>query len=367
MDHNQVQEAGMVNIISDLYRKRIKRSYLWLVILLLITAAITIYSICVTQYHIAFGRALEILINNINGIEPIDYWDRLETSIVCDSLVPRAIGAVIVGAVLGISGTVMQSIVRNPIADPYTTGISSGALLGVTVSVVLGIDLLPIMDSSISLMGTAFLFALIPCFIVMIMSARHKVTSTMMVLIGVAVMYMFNAISTLLRYTSTDEKIAEIFNWTVGVLGRVHWESLPVLLAALVLLILFSYFQHRMLNILSADDRLCVSLGINPQRMRLISMAVVAVATAIAVCYVGTIGFVGLVAPHIARMFVGSNHAILLPASAVIGAFILIAADCIARVATPTGLPVGVITSLVGGPIFLYILVRQKKSAWGRK
>lgn len=357
----------MVNTIKEDYHRKQKRSRTWCIVLLLVTIAITVYSICVTQYHISFDRAWELLVNKLNGVEPIDYWDRLETSIVFDSLTPRGIGAVLVGAVLGMSGTIMQSIVRNPIADPYTTGISSGALLGVTVSIALGINVIPIMDSDLSMMGTAFVFALIPCFIIMLLSTRHKVTSTMMVLIGVAVMYMFNAISTLLRYTTTDEKIAEIFNWTVGMLGGLKWESLPVLACALVLLIVFSYLYNRTLNVLSADDRLCTSLGINPQRMRLISMAVVAVATAIAVCYVGTIGFVGLVAPHIARIFVGSNHTILMPASAIIGAFILIAADSVARIATPTGVPVGVITSLVGGPLFLYILMRQKKSAWGSK
>jgi len=354
------------NIIREMYHKRNKRSYMWMIVLTLITLAVVIYSICVTQYHISFSRAWEVLWNSINGVEPVSYWDRLETSIVVDMLSPRAIGAVLVGAILGMSGTMMQSIIRNPIADPYTTGISSGALLGVTVAVVLGVEVLPIMDSSLSLMITAFVFAMIPCFLVLLMSSWRKVTSTMMVLIGVAVMYMFNAISTLLRYTTTDEKVADIFNWTVGVLGKVHWESLPVLFGAFLLLVIYSYFQHRVLNILSADDRLCTALGINPQRMRIITMSVVAVSTAIAVCYVGTIGFVGLVAPHIARMFVGSNHSVLLPASAIIGGFILIAADCVARVATPTGLPVGVITALVGGPVFLFLLVRQKKSAWGK-
>ena len=124
-------------------------------------------------------------------------------------------------------------------------------------------------------------------------------------------------------------------------------------------------FYCKTINVLSANDKMCRALGVDPQKTRILCMLLVAIATATAVCFVGTIGFVGLIAPHIARIFVGSDNKYLIPASAIIGGVILIAADTYARVATATGLPVGVITSLIGGPLFLIILLRQRKSAWG--
>ncbi len=350
---------------SEYYAKQ-KKSRIWMVIIFAIVAVIAIYSICVTQYQISFSRAIEIIINRLNNVVPEDYWDRLEDRIVINYLMPRAIGCVTVGLILGVCGAIMQSIIRNPLADPYTTGISSGALLGVTLFVVLDISLIPTGDSDIGMVLSAFVFALIPCFLVIALSTFKKITSTTMVLIGIAVMYVFNAISTLIRYTATEDDIAAIYSWAVGVMGKMNWEASVYLVIASIGLMVVSLYLYRVLDVLSMDDRLCTALGENPQKMRLVFLIIVAIATATAVCFVGTIGFVGLIAPHIARIFVGSNSRHLIPASAAIGALILVAADSVSRVVITTGLPVGIITSLIGGPIFLFILLRQRKSAWGK-
>jgi len=349
---------------QEYYRKN-RLKIVGILILLVVTAIIGIYSISVTQYHISFGKAIDIIINHINNVEPTNYTEWIEDKIVCEKLAPRGIGGIAVGAILGVCGAIMQSTIRNPLADPYTTGISSGALLGVTLFTIFGITVIPVNDTDLGLIITAFVFALIPCFIILGLSIFKTITSNTMILIGIAVMYVFNAISTLFRYTATDEDVATIYSWAVGSLGMVDWSSVPILLVAFVIIFIFGMGYSRTINILSADDRLCKSLGINPSKARILCLILVAVATATAVCFVGTIGFVGLVAPHIARMFVGSDNKYLIPASAVVGGCILIAADTYARVATFTGLPVGVITSLIGGPIFLIILLRQRKSAWG--
>lgn len=349
---------------QEYYRKnRIKT--IGTVVLLIITAIIGIYSISVTQYHISFSKALEIISNHLNHVEPANYTEWLEDRIVCEKLVPRAIGGIAVGAILGICGTIMQSTIRNPLADPYTTGISSGALLGVTLFTIFGFSIIPVKDTDLGLIITAFAFALIPCAIILGLSIFKTITSNTMILIGIAVMYIFNAVSTLFRYTATDEDVATIYSWAVGSLGMLDWTSAFILVAVFGLIFAFGFFYAKKINILSADDRLCRSLGINPSKSRILCLILVAIATATAVCFVGTIGFVGLVAPHIARIFVGSDNRYLIPASAVVGGCILIAADTYARVATFTGLPVGVITSLIGGPIFLLILLRQRKNTWG--
>ncbi|MBE6527147.1 MAG: iron ABC transporter permease [Thermoplasmata archaeon] len=347
------------------YLKANRKRTVWIAALGIVLIIVATYSICVTQHDIAFKRALEIVWNRLNGVEPVGYMNWLEDYLVCDCLVPRAIGGVAVGAILGVCGAMMQSTIRNPLADPYTTGISSGALLGVTLYTIMGFTIIPVGDSDLGLITTAFVFALIPCAIVILLSAFKTITPSTMILIGIAVMYVFTAISTLMRYTATDEDVATIFAWSVGLLGMLDWDSTFLLIIVFVAVFALGFVYSKTINVLSADDRLCRSLGVNPQTTRVLCLLLVAVATATAVCFVGTIGFVGLVAPHIARIFVGSNNRYLLPASAIIGGLILIAADTYARVATATGLPVGVITSLVGGPLFLIILLRQKKSAWG--
>jgi len=300
----------------------------------------------------------------MNGKETRSYAEWLKDFIVWDRNLPRAIGGVAVGAILGVGGAVMQSIVKNPLADPYTTGISSGAMLGVTVYLVLGISVIPFAGGDLAQIANAFVFALIPAAVIIFVSSFKKTSPVMMVLIGIGVMYIFTASTTLLKFTASSDTIAEIYIWGVGSIGKITWDNVPVILIAMVFLITVGMLLSKSINILTAGDKSAMSLGVNPTRMRLICLIAVSVATAVAVCFTGTIGFVGLVSPHIARMTVGSNIRYLIPCSAAVGGFMLIAADCIARNAGTTGLPVGVITALVGSPLFIYFLIRQKKSAW---
>ena len=355
-----------MNPLTEIYKSIARKHIALLIAIIAVTAVIAVYSICVTQYSISFSEALEVIHNHRYHIVPEDYRGQLVDFIVWDGLIPRSISGVLIGAILGVCGCLMQSTIRNPLADPYTTGISSGALLGVTLSVIFGISIIPGLDSDLGMMSMAFIFALIPCTVILFISAFKKVSPTVIVLIGIALMYLFTSISTLFRYTGTDEDVSTIYSWTVGTLGKCHWDSTLPLIITFVAVFSISMYLSRSINVMSTNDQLAVSLGGNPQRIRLITMIIVSLAAAAAVCYSGTIGFVGLVAPHIARIFVGSNTRILIPASACLGAFILIAADAVARVIIATGLPVGVITSLVGGPVFLIILIRQKKSAWGQ-
>jgi len=355
-----------MNPLTSIYRALTKKHLLLIVAVILITIVITTYSICVTQYSISFEEALTVIHNRLNNILPSTNKEELLDFIVWDNLIPRGLAGVLIGAILGVCGCLMQSTIRNPLADPYTTGISSGALLGVTLYVIFGISLIPESVSGVGMMTMAFIFALIPCSAILLISAFKKISSTTIVLIGIALMYFFTSVSTLFRYTGTDESIAIIYSWTVGTLGKAGWDSIIPLLLTTILIVVISMYLANSINVMSTSDKIAISLGVNPQRIRLIMMVVVSISAAIAVCYSGTIGFVGLVAPHVSRIFVGSNAKILIPASACIGAFMLIAADVVSRIIIPTGLPVGIITSLVGGPLFLLILIRQKRNAWGQ-
>lgn len=352
------------NTLGEEYRRSSKRRIAFILVTLVLTLAVSLYSICVSKYSIGFGEACNIIMNHFNGIVPVSYEDRLKDYLVWDKFIPRAIVGVLVGAILAIGGAVMQTIVKNPLTDSYTTGISSGALFGVTIFIILGFSIFPGITGNPGMILNAFVFALIPATVIILFSAFRKVTPTIMVLIGIAIMYIFTATVTLLKYTCSDENLVTIYEWTVGTLGKSVWDFVPYLICAFAIIFTVMMLQSKNLNVLSSSDRSAMSLGVNPTRVRIICILTISVSTAIAVCFTGTIGFVGLVCPHIGRMLVGSNLRYLIPSSAVIGALMMIAADCLARSVGATGLPVGVITALVGGPVFLFFLIKQRKSIW---
>lgn len=345
------------------YCNRNRRSLVFITVLSIVAIAIAVYSICISQYPISFSEALDIIAKNLGGYSFDTYVEELKSHIVWDGRVPMAIAGILVGAILGIAGTVMQILIRNPIADPYTTGISSGALFGVTLFIVMDVGLTGVSES-IGQMVNAFVFSLIPVLAIVAFSAFKKVTPTVMVLIGIAVMYIFSAMTTLLKYTATEDDIASIYSWSVGTLNSVGWGAIPFLFLSFSLIILSMMLMANKLNVLSSGEHACKSLGVNPTRIRIICLILISVAVSIAVCFTGTIGFVGLIAPHIGRIFVGSNTKYLIPCSAAIGALLLIASEIISRFIGSTGMSVGVVTAIIGGPLFLFFLIRQRKGTW---
>ncbi len=317
------------------------------------------------SYDIGFLESYEILIDHITGSIATDSIGEMKDHIIWDMRFPRAIAGLFVGAGLAICGAVMQSSLKNPLADPYTTGISSGAGLGATISIVLGVCIIPGLTGEASIVINAFIFALIPAFVMIFFSMiKRNISPESTILIGVAVMYVFSAVTTMLRVTASEEDLAEAYIWSVGTLGKAMWENIPILVIASVCGIILFCFASNMLNTLAMDDKNVTALGENPKKLRLLFMLIVSLVTAVLVSFTGTIGFVGLVAPHVVRLVIGSDNRYLIPASACFGGMFLILCDCIAKVITTTGLPVGVVTALIGGPMFLFILIKMKKSAW---
>ena len=355
--------------LKDAYRMHFRKSALLIAIITILMVVTAILSVSFAKYPLSFDESYQILVSRIHGNIPVappagDYILWLKDQIVWEMNFPRAIGGVAVGVILGVGGAVMQSVVKNPLADPYTTGISSGAMFGVTVYLVMGISIIPFASGELPLIVNAFVFSLIPAGVIIFVSSFKKTSPTMMVLIGIGVMYVFSASITLLKYTASSDTIADIYIWGVGSIGKITWDNIPLLLGAMAFIVISSMYMSKSINILSSGDKSAMSFGVNPFRMRIMCLTIVSVSTAVAVCFTGTIGFVGLVAPHIARMTVGSNLRYMIPCSAAVGGLMLIAADCIARHAGTTGLPVGVITALIGSPLFLYFLIKQKKNAW---
>ena len=343
---------------------RSKKRWIAIVVVLIITAIIGVYSVCVMSFKISFTEAWDVIIKHLQGVEPSDYSERIRDTLVFYGTFPRIIGAALIGGILGISGAIMQYCVRNPLADPYTTGISSAALFGVTIYLALGIVLIPI-PGDMGLVINAFIFSMIPCIVMIMISIKRKITPTMLILIGIAMMYIFSSFTMILKYKAEPDVLQQIIEWSIGSVSKVTWGSMLFLIASLCILLILSTVYSKRLDVMSAGDNQAFSLGADPKKTRLICMAVVSACTSIAVSFSGSIGFVGLVVPHISRLLVGSRTNALIPCSAVTGALLLVVADTLAR-SFGAGLPVGAITAIIGCPVFLYFLVKMRGSGWGR-
>ncbi|MGN0138283.1 MAG: FecCD family ABC transporter permease [Candidatus Methanomethylophilaceae archaeon] len=315
-----------------------------------------LYLLTIGDYEIGFLESFRIVIDHIMGTVE----DPTKDFIVWERRLPMIVMAVVVGVGLAVAGVTMQSVMKNPLADPYTTGISSGASFGATLALISGITVL---TGQWGLVLNAFIFSLIPMGVIVLVSTIRHTSPTTMILSGIAVMYTFDAITTIVRLRADPDALKEVYNWGVGSLGYADWSNLPIVITTTLIALLAMMLLSRVLNILASGDESAKSLGVDAEKMRIICLMLVSFATAAIVSFTGTIGFVGLVCPHIARIFVGSDNRFLIPASAAFGAFLVILADIIAR-SIESSLQVGVILSFIGGPMFLYILIRQKREVW---
>ena len=333
-----------------------------LAVLALATAVLSVYSLSLTQYPLSFQRVLEILVHGFQNYDYADYTDRIEHKIIWDSYVPRVIAGLCVGSILGIAGAVMQSVINNPLADPYTTGISSGAAFGVAIFTVYGFTLLPGM-ADWGLISNAFLFAMIPCFTILLFASLGKSTSTMMILIGIAVMMIFGSATQLIMFAAEPSSFGAIYEWNIGSLAIVKPENIPFLIGALIILIAAMVPLSRYIVIMTAGDRMAQTIGVSAKTIRILCFFIVSACTAVAVSFTGSIGFIGLVIPHISRLIIGSSKGII-ALSGVIGALMLMCCDAVARLIVLGGLPVGVITAAIGSPVFIYFLIRSRKGSY---
>ncbi len=332
--------------------------------LILILTAVAISSVFITLgfgvYNISVSDALAVFIDHINGTvsnKKGDYY-------VWNVRLPRALGAILVGASLSFAGAVMQNDMRNPLAEPYTMGVSSGAFLGAVLSIILGISIIPGLTGDWATVFNAFIFSLIPASMIVLISRFRKMTPTAMILTGLALMFVFSSIGQVIMVSAPAETLADAYNWRVGTLAKVTWENLPIMVTAVVPLCLILYALSSKFDVMYLGDRAATTLGVNANLIRIFSIFLVSLMTAAMVSFTGTIGFIGLVGPHVARIFVGSRNKYFLPAAMAFGASFLIIVDTIAKISGPSGLPVGVLSAMIGGPLFIYILVRQKRSAW---
>ncbi|WP_430390042.1 FecCD family ABC transporter permease [Dyella sp. 20L07] len=276
---------------------------------------------------------------------------------------PRVLMAALVGASLACSGAAMQGLFRNPLVEPGLVGISAGAALGAIGMIVLGGTVLAQVSGMLwtfGVAGAAFVGGLLATMLVYLFGCWRPGVATLL-LAGVAINAIAMAGVGLLTYLANEHQLRDLSFWTLGSLGGTDWMRLatvaPLMLLPLALLPRYA----RALNALLLGEREAALLGFRPERLRRQLIALVALSVSAAVAMCGVIGFVGLLVPHVVRMIWGPDHRLLLPASALVGAALLIAADAVARVVvSPAELPIGVITALLGGPFFLWLLLRLR-------
>ena len=271
---------------------------------------------------------------------------------------PRIALGIVAGAGLGIAGCIMQGVLKNPLASPYTLGISAGASFGASLAIIGGAG---IIGGQYLIIGNAFIFSLLVSLIIIGFAGRRGATPETMVLVGIAILYIFSAGTTLLQYFGEESAVVQSVFWSVGSLERASWSKVYISSAVVAACIPLLMLKSWDLNILTTGDDSAKSLGVNVKHIRIYTMSLISLMVASIVCFTGTIGFIGLVAPHMTRLVIGSDYRYLIPASGIVGAILIVGADIVSRnIMPPVIIPVGVITAFMGGPLFLYLIMRRR-------
>jgi len=343
--------------------KRHKWNLIIFLLIILLIISIAVFSTIGTA-NIGVLETFQIALSKIPYINKLVSLDNILDShktIILNIRIPRVLLAALVGAALSSVGVAFQGMFKNPMADPYIIGISSGAALGATVIIISGINIALFGISSISI--GAFIGSVTSTFLVYFISkVKNKVPVSTLLLSGIAIGQFFTAIMSFLMVVYSKD-VTKIIFWTLGSFSAKSWDQLGPISIPIIVSILILNFFARDLNVMLMGEESAQSLGIEVEKLKIIILGLSAFITAMAVSVSGIIGFVGLIIPHIVRLLVGPDHRILLPVSAFVGGIFMILADTISRtIISPTEIPVGIITALFGGPFFIYLLRKKKRA-----
>ncbi|MEO1191235.1 MAG: iron ABC transporter permease [Pseudomonadota bacterium] len=283
--------------------------------------------------------------------------------IVWDIRLPMTLMAIVVGVSLSIAGVLMQTILGNPLASPYTLGISAAAGFGAALTILTGFTLPFFAGFSVAL--AAFCAAGLASALVYAFSRLSGMSAEVMVLAGIATLFLFQSAQSLVQYLAAPEVLQAIVFWLFGSLLKANWENLPISAGILLLSLLVLLPLIWKLTALRLGDERASAVGVDVRRLRIKVFVLVTLLTAGSVAFVGTIGFVGLVAPHIARMLVGEDQRFLLPMAAVSGAVVMVGASILSKLISPGGvLPIGIVTAVIGVPFLFFLIVQGRRRYW---
>ncbi len=346
------------------YESHVGRKRHVVIVLVLSTIIMAIVSLTIGSTNMSISEVIDGLFGTGTLSSSVKIWEHR---------MPRVLAAVIAGAGLGVAGCVMQNNLKNPLADPSTLGISSAAVFGANLAIIVfgagassghkTADFIINNPYAVTLM--AFIMAMITTMLILVLSKKRDFSPAAVVLAGVAIGSIFAAGTTILQYFSTDTALATAIFWSFGDLSKINWNELGIIAVVVSISSVFFYMMRWNYNALANGDELAKSLGVNVDKLIWVGLMLTCLIAAVSVSFLGMISFIGLIAPQIMRRIVGDDHRFLIPASIAAGALILLVSDAVARtIMSPMILPVGAITSLLGGPMFLYILSRKGDKRW---
>lgn len=347
-----------MNLFYDrLRRKRIKAVCLFVFFLVLLWAAVAV-NLNMGAMKISVGEVFGIVAGKLFSNKPLTEGIKENvTAVVWEIRLPRILCGILVGAGLSVSGVIFQAILQNPLADPYTLGVSTGASFGACLAIFLNMAYGIYFPAAVG----ALAFAFLTLFLVIAVAGKGGgLESSELIMAGIIVSSFFSAGVSLLKMLSGENVGALVF-WLMGSLSAKGWKDVELVFPVVFLGALAAMAEARNMNALSLGDENAGAVGVNAKTVRLICLITGAALTAFCVSICGIIGFVGLVIPHLLRLWVSSDNKILIPFSALFGGILLCFADNITRVFTSGEIPVGIFTTLIGGPFFIYIFIKRRK------
>lgn len=336
---------------------------MFILLAILLVAAVT-GSLCLGALSVSPKQVVGILAHGV-GVETGIPFDGIQEQVLLTLRLPRVILSILVGMALAVSGVTLQGIFRNPLVDSGLIGIASGASFFAALYILLGsaVPFLVAGNTSLTLAVVAFIGAGVTTGIVYRISRfQHSIQITLLILAGVALNAIAGSLTGLMTYFASESELRDLTFWTLGSLGGASWETIAILTPFVVIPLFFLVRLSGALDAFALGEQSAYFLGIDTKRTKLVAFVCATAMVGASVSFVGAIGFIGLVIPHILRAFVGPNHRTLIPLSALAGAVLLCFSDLISRtILLPTEVPVGIVTALFGTPVLLVIILRQKK------
>lgn len=326
----------------------------------LIVAALVLVLIASFLADLSFGPSNLGPLDALKALFGLEGSTRVQNVIMWNVRLPQAVIAVLVGAALALAGAEMQTILDNPLASPFTLGVSSAASFGAAIALVLGVSL-PGVPTEWLVSVNAFIFAALSVLLLQALAYRPGTGPSVLVLFGIAMVFTFNALVALVQYVASEQALQQFVFWTMGSIAQASWDKIIILSVALLIAFPTSFGARWQLTALRLGEDRARSFGIHVQRLRFFALMRVSLLAALSVAFVGTVGFVGLVGPHIARLLVGEDHRFFLPASLLVGAIVMSLASLVSKMLVPgVLLPIGIVTSLVGIPVFLSLILSRR-------
>ncbi len=354
----QNQELQLNETVGKLYLKSIYVKLLIGVFLLFAILGVALISVLTGSMKLTVKEVFRAIFENT------EY-----SYIVWNIRISRAVGAILAGASLAVAGAVMQNVLKNPLASPFTLGVSQGAAFGAAFAIIVfgagqshsfGAEAVTVFKLY-PVVISAFCGALLTVILILLLSFLRNITPEAIILAGVALSSLFGSATMFIQYFAHDFQVSATVFWTFGDIGKAGWTENKFMLVAFFLCLSYFFLQRWNFNALLWGDEVAQSLGVNVKFLRVSGMFLSAFVVSVCTAFLGIIGFVGLISPHIVRLLIGNDHRFLIPYSALLGALLLSVSDLIARtIISPVVLPVGIITSFAGAPMFFYLLIKRR-------